>query len=109
MNLIATGTVIRGKGQCQAFVDGVAQMDIQHQQERWMQEVTAEMERLRTAEKGRNRMAAELAALKRRALNEVPGMMGRMKEAVVDAWCMAFGTVISWGEMLGLWVYEYAD
>lgn len=109
MNLIATGTVIRGKGQCQAFVDGVAQMDIQHQQERWMQEIMAEMERLRMAGKGRNRMAAELAEIKHKALNEVPGMMGRMKEAVVDAWCMAFGTVISWGEMLGLWVYEYAE
>ena len=109
MNLIATGTVIRGKGQCQAFVDGVARQDIQHQQEQWMQAVTAEMERLRMAGKGRNRMAAELAEIKRKALNEVPGMMGRIKEAVVDAWCMAFGTVISWGEMLGLWVYEHDD
>ena len=61
MNLIATGTVIRGKGQCQAFVNGMAQMDIQRQQEQWRAAATAEIERLRMAEKRANRMAAKVS------------------------------------------------
>lgn len=106
MNLIATGTVIRGKGECQAFVNGVAQMDIRRQQEQWRAAATAEIERLRMAEKGRSRLAAEALRLKRRAWESTPGLMEQIREGLIDAWAMAFGTVISWGEILGWWVYE---
>ena len=106
MNMIASATVIRGKGECRVFVDGVAQMDIQRQQEQWRAVAAAEIEQLRMAEKGRNRMAAEALRLKRRAWEEVPGMIGRAREWIVGAWALAWGTVVSWGEMLGWWVYE---
>ena len=104
MNLIATGTVIRGKGECQAFVNGVAQMDIHHQQERWMTKVSAEMERLRMAEKSRNRMAKENLELKRAA--QKTSMIQRLCEYIEDSWALAFGTFVVWGEELGLWVIE---
>lgn len=104
MNLIATGTVIRGKGECQAFVNGVAQMDIRHQQERWKAQVSAELERLRMAEKSRNRMAKENLALKQ-AVHKA-GMFQQMKEWISESWALLFATVVVWGEMLGLWIIE---
>lgn len=106
MNLIATGTVIRGKGECQAFVNGVAQMDIRRQQEQWRAVAAAEIEQLRMAEKGRNRMAAEVLRMKRRAWEDAPGMLEYVRERITDVWALVFGTVISWGELMGLWEYE---
>lgn len=99
---IAAATVIRGKGACVAYVNGVASADIQNKQA----QMIAETERAKVVEASRGRLLARQAAELVRRLEYTPGPLGRMWRRFTDAYALTVGTVIAWGEKLGLWFYE---
>ena len=54
----------------------------------------------------RNRLLAEQLAATRRALYRRPPLGKRIRNRIADIWAVFIGTIIVWGEALGLWEYE---
>lgn len=117
MTRTMTATVIRGNGDgVDVVVNGLAQQEIARQNavcraeiERQRAQMRAETERSRTVEASRNRLLAEQLAATRRALYRRPPLGKRIRNRLADAWALAIGTIIVWGEALGLWEYEEED
>lgn len=114
MNRNMTVTMIRGNGDgVDVIVNGFARQEIARQNaacraeiEHQRAQMRAETERNRTVEASRNRLLAEQLAATRRALYRRPPLGKRIRNRIADAWALAIGTIIAWGEDLGLWVYE---
>lgn len=98
MNRIAAVTVIRGEGECQAYINGVASAEIRRQQER----MRAETERARTVEASRDRLLSRRLAEIIRELDARPGLLRRIWRGAVNAWALFWATLICWSEALGL-------
>ena len=99
MRQIANMTVIRGNGECRAYMNGVVQEEIRRQQAR----MRGECERARTVEASRNRLLADRC-------HEYDRMTKRRPisffDRIENTWCMVWAVLICWGEALGLWVRE---
>ena len=98
MNRIAAVTVIRGQGECQAYINGVASAEIRRQQDR----MRAETERARTVEASRDRLLTCRLTEIAEKLDARPGLLHRLHQRAVDAWALLWGTFICWSEALGL-------
>lgn len=102
MNRIAAVTVIRGEGECKAYIDGVADQDIRRKQEKMRAEIT----RTRAVEARRNRMLA-------RDLAEIEGMVNpklnvfqRLWRPVADAWALFWAVWFNFDEIIINWCLE---
>lgn len=96
-------TVIRGQGNgAEVVVNGLVKQEIERQNAAR----EAEHARNQTIEESRNRLLAEQLAATRRALYRRPPLAKRIRNRIADIWAVCIGTVIVWGEALGLWVYE---
>lgn len=101
----AAVTLLRGDGECNAFYNS--------ERDKVVEAVKAEMERqkaqARTVEDSRNRLLAEKLDAYRLALAKRSGVLHRLANRIGDAWALFAGTVIVWGEALGLLVYVMGD
>lgn len=98
MNRIATATVIRGNGECQAYINGVVSAEMKRQQEK----MRAERERARMVEVSRDKLL-------QRNLEDINRQMRKRKnplrlgwELIVDTWSFGWALLICWPEMAGL-------
>lgn len=98
MNRIAVATVIRGTGECQAYVNGVASAEIQRQQDA----MRAETERARTVEASRDRLLASRLAEIGKAMENKPSLMCRFWSRAEGVWAMFFAVVLCWSMALHL-------
>ena len=72
-------------------------------------EMAAQREQARTIEDSRNRLLAEKLDTYRVALARHCGPVRRMLRRIGDAWALVMGTILVWGEALGLWTWETTD
>lgn len=99
MNRIATATVIRGNGECVAFINGVVSEEMKRQQA----QMRAERERARMVEESRDdlrndrRIAFRLYMAKRHR-----SPFARLCDRLADLYALVMGTLIVWGLQLGL-------
>lgn len=85
MNMIASATVIRGKGQCEAYMNGIVMSEMKRQNERHAAEmavVTAHRNRLLT-----DRIEAMKPVQRESWFHKV-------KECVETAWCVFFALLL---------------
>lgn len=107
MTRTMTVTVIRGNGEgVDVIVNGIVRQEIRRQREAEARAMAAEHARGETIEASRNRLLAEQLAATRRALYRRPPLGKRIRNRIADIWAVFIGTIIVWGEALGLWVYE---
>lgn len=110
MTRTMTMTVIRGEGEgVDVIVNNVVKQELQRQDEARRAEMERQQARSETIEASRNRLLAEQLAATRRALYRRPPLGKRIRNRIADIWAVCIGTVIVWGEALGLWVYEEED
>ena len=102
---IAAATVIRGEGECQAFVDGIVNEEIKRQQARMRAERKADALYIDMLQ-GKCACHQDCRAAELGAMLNVRNPFKRMLGRIADAWALVAGTVIVWGEALGLLVYE---
>lgn len=107
MTRTMTMTVIRGEGEgVDVIVNNVVKQELQRQDEARRAEMERQQARSETIEASRNRLLAEQLAATRRALYRRPPLGKRIRNRIADIWAVCIGTVIVWGEALGLWEYE---
>lgn len=100
MNRIAACTVIRGEGECRAYMNGVVQEEIRRQQA----QMRARNERASMVESSRNRMlAARMDEINRRARRR-PNPLRRMADGIANAWAVIWGMHLYSDEMLIGWL-----
>lgn len=72
-------------------------------------EKTAREERARTVEGSRDRLLTDrLQQIKASCAPACRGLRRAVKR-IGDAWALVIGTVLVWGEMAGMWVWEWED
>lgn len=107
MTRTMTMTVIRGEGEgVDVIVNNVVKQELQRQDEARRAEMERQQARSETIEASRNRLLAEQLAATRRTLYRRPPLGKRIRNRIADIWAVCIGTVIVWGEALGLWEYE---
>lgn len=99
---IAAATVIRGEGECQAYINGIASAEIRRQSAQMRHAMEGEAERARMLEASRNRLLTRMSAERKREARKRPGLLRRLQERAVDAYAIVMATVIVWGMKLGL-------
>ena len=102
MNRIAAVTVIRGEGECQAFINGVADEEIRRKQDH----MRAATERARVVKTSRNRLLARRMAAITRKLNRKPNLFQRIWAPVAESWAMAWAVWFNAGEIFINWCVE---
>lgn len=102
MNIVATTTVIRGNGACEAFMNGIVNEEIEKMNERHQKELCAMESELGAVKTHRNKLlASNLAAVRACNARSVSWFV-RLKEDITISWCKLYGL----GEALKLWLYE---
>lgn len=86
---IAAATIIRGNGECQAYIDGVVSKELVRIQARSS-----------VIEDSRNRLLTEHLAVLNLTARKSP--VRRMLARLADAYALVMGTLIVWGLQLGL-------
>ena len=99
---IAAVTVIHGEGECQAFVNGVADQDIKRKQEK----MRAEMKRALAVEGSRNRLLARNLAELENILTPRKNLLQRLWQPVADAWALMWAVFFNFPEMFVEWCIE---
>lgn len=99
---IAAATVIHGEGECQAFVNGVADQDIKRKQEK----MRAEMQRALAVEGSRNRLLARNLAEIEGMINPKPNLFQRLWRPVADAWALFWAVWFNFDEIFINWCLE---
>lgn len=102
MQRVAAVTVLRGDGECEAFFNGERDKVI----EAVRAEMKSQQEQAKTVEHSRNRLLARQSAELNGRLNSRRGPLRRLWSRLGDAWALAWGIIIVWGEALHLWVRE---
>lgn len=99
MKRIATATVIRGNGACEAYINGVVKEEMRRQQAKFQ----AERERAAAVEASRNRLLARQKTELMRKTYYRPNLFRRLLRPFENAWAMFWATLICWGEELDFW------
>lgn len=105
MNRIATMSVIRGQGECEAIINGVVQKEIQRLQEINKRQLDDERQLLRmeinylrsesdTIRASRNKMLRKSIRELEHRLND-KGLFARIIDSIQNAWGMTYGVVWS--------------
>ena len=98
MNRIATTTVIRGNGDCQVFINGIASAEMKRQQAR----LRAERECHRITEASRNKLLRRSLDDINRKMRKSRNPIRRAWDRVVNAWAMGWAMLICYSLGLGL-------
>lgn len=98
MNRIATATVIRGKGECQVYINGIVSAEMKRQQEM----MKAERERTRTIESSRDKLLQRNLDDINRRMHKRKSPLRLVWELIVDTWSFGWALLICWPEMAGL-------
>lgn len=85
MNMIASATVIRGKGKCEAYMNNIVMKEMQRQNDRHAAEMAVV-----TAH--RNRLLADRTEALKPVQRET--WAHKIKNAIETAWCVFFGMLI---------------
>lgn len=102
MNRIAAVTVIRGEGECKAFVDGIAHKEIEKMNERHKIELEMATNELKATKKHRDDLLqARVEAWKAEELKPV-SLFEKIRRAFVNGWCIFWALTHEWG----LWEYD---
>ena len=101
MNRIATMTVIRGNGACEAFMNGVVREEMLKMNARHDIEIKKTNAALTAATEHRNKLLADRAAALNNYNVRPRSIFGRIKDSIVTGWCIVWGI----GEALGFWEY----
>ena len=102
---IATLTVIRGNGECVAFMNGIVKEEMRKLNERHALEMSKKHAELEAARGHRNALLRDNLATYR-VLNARPASaFKRLGERLVTLWCQIYGL----GEHIGLWEYTGHD
>lgn len=103
---IATATVIRGNGECRAYMDGVVSEEMKRQEALRRTERRATHVLTRAVIDHRDVLLdchrAELNA----RLCPKQNLLQRLGGALVNAWAVCWAVVVLGGEHLGMWVKE---
>lgn len=99
MKRIATMTVIRGEGECQAIVNGVIDRELQRKQEELRKEKEIIEARLSIVVKQRDRLLAE-EMCRRKAYR--PPLHRRILDTIETAYALTAATILLLGERLGI-------
>ena len=86
MNMIASATIIRGKGQCEAYMNGVVMEEMRRQNDRHAFEkaaMKAQIDGYKKAERVKYLNSAKPESLAH-----------RIKEAIEKAWCVFFAMLL---------------
>ena len=85
MNMIASATIIRGKGECQAYMNGIVMEEMRKQNERHAAEMAV-------VTASRNRLLADRMNSMKPVKRE--SWLHRVKEKIEIAWCVFFGMLL---------------
>lgn len=96
---IAAATIIRGEGECKAFINGVADQEISRKQE----QMRAEMQRALAVEGSRNRMLARNLAELESTLNPKLNRWQRFWKDMADVWALTWAVIINFPEIFIEW------
>ena len=98
MNMIASTTVIRGKGQCEAYMNGIVMEEMRKQNDRHAVEMAA-------VRASRDRLADGLIESYKRVQRE--SWLHRIKEKIEIAWCVFFGMLLDcvWAKFEGTCIF----
>ena len=97
MKPIATMTLIRGKGECQAIMNNVVMEEMARMNRRHKYEMDTMSGELAAARIHRNKLLAKELEDLRVRLAKPTSLWERFKEKVEIAWCVFFGTLIELG------------
>lgn len=98
MNRIATATIIRGSGECQAYINGVVSAEMKRQQEK----MRAERERARMVEVSRGKLLHKNLEDINRKMYQRKSLPRLVWDLVIDTWAFGWALLICWPEMAGL-------
>lgn len=88
MNMIASATVIRGKGGCEAYMNGILNQEMK----RLNDQHAAEVQMLTQQ---RNRLLADRMQAMKPVQRE--GLLKRLKNRLETAWAIFFALLLHWG------------
>ena len=95
MNRIVTATVIRGDGECQAYINGVVSAEIKRQQEM----MRAEREHAKVVEMSRNNLLRRNLEDINRRIQRRKNPVYRAYRKVSNAWAAGWAVLICWPEI----------
>lgn len=101
---IASAVIIRGEGECQAYINGVVHQEMRRQQAK----MRAEREHAHVVEVSRDRLLRQSLTEIRRKLYKRPNLLRRAWDSIVNAWAMGWAMLICYSLGLGL-IEEVAD
>lgn len=99
MNRIATMTVIRGNGACEAFMNGVVREEMLKINAKHDIEMKKTNAALQATTNHRNKLLADRAAALRQYNVRPRSIFSRIKDSIVNAWCLFY----SFGWAIGFW------
>lgn len=99
MNRIATVTVIRGSGDCEAYVDGIVQEEIEKMKSRHNTEIQAKNAELEATKIHRNKLLSSKLGVIRAESARPISRFTRIRNKIDILWCKFWGI----GYELGLW------
>lgn len=96
MNRIAVATVIRGSGECQAYINGVVMQEMKRLNERHAAEMKASTEKLECVRRSRDRMREAKLREMRNGQSRKPRIGERIRKALVTAYAVGFALLLEW-------------
>lgn len=107
MMRLATMTVIRGNGECEAIVNGVVAQEMRRMQEMHKKEMDTLDAQLKQITARRDKLLAENMHV--RNIPKKTPLFIRIKDKIADIYALSVATIIVLGERLELWEYICDD
>ena len=101
MKMVATTTVIRGNGGCEAYMNGVVRKEILKMSERYKKEMARKDAELSAVKRHRDLLLGDKLKSVEYAVEKKNTVFSKIREWIVKDWCM-FWALCS---VLGLWEY----
>lgn len=102
MKMIAAATVIRGTGECEAFMNSIVNEEMRRLNEQHRRETDAMREEMGAAKGHRDELLTQRLSQVRAKTARRNGRMHRIREALSMAWAMFWAI----GGEIGLWTWE---
>lgn len=102
MKMIAAATVIRGQGECEAFMNNIVNAEMHRLNEQHRRETEAIREEMSAAKEHRDELLNQRLSQVRAKTARRNGRMHRIREAISMAWAMFWAI----GGEIGLWMWE---
>lgn len=102
MNRIATVTVIRGSGDCEAYFDGIVQDEIKKMSSQYNTEIKTKNAELEAIKNHRNKLLSSKLGVIRAEITRPISKFTKIRDKIDILWCKFWGL----GYELGLWTYN---